>query len=58
VSSALGVLVNIDWHGIFRSLNKDVRVKVIVRDITKITPRKLFEMEKSFFIIPSVLMKL
>jgi hypothetical protein len=49
VSSALGVLVNIDWHGIFRILNKTVRVKVSVRDITKIPPRNLFEMEQSFF---------
>ncbi|KAM0927426.1 hypothetical protein ACQ4PT_002866 [Festuca glaucescens] len=51
VSTALGVLVNIDWHGIFRSFYKEVRVKVSVRDISKIPTNKLFEMEQCFFLI-------
>jgi hypothetical protein len=51
VSTTLGVLVNIDWHGIFRSFYKDVRVKVSVRDKTKIPSNKLFEMEQCFFLI-------
>ncbi|KAM0899054.1 hypothetical protein ACQ4PT_021541 [Festuca glaucescens] len=51
VSTALGVLVNIDWHGIFRSFYKEVRVKVSVRDISKIPANKLFEMEQCFFLI-------
>ncbi|KAM0868635.1 hypothetical protein ACQ4PT_041180 [Festuca glaucescens] len=51
VSTALGVLVNIDWHGIFRSFYKEVRVKVSVRDKSKIPANKLFEMEQCFFLI-------
>ncbi|KAM0917116.1 hypothetical protein ACQ4PT_009744 [Festuca glaucescens] len=53
VSTALGVLVNIDWHCIFRSFYRTVRVKVAVRDISKIPPSKLFEMEQGFFLIDS-----
>jgi hypothetical protein len=45
------VLVNIDWHGIFRSFYKEVRVKVVVRDKSKIPTNKLFEMEQCFFLI-------
>ncbi|KAM0880628.1 hypothetical protein ACQ4PT_033462 [Festuca glaucescens] len=51
VSIALGVLVIIDWHGIFRSFYKEVRVKVSVRDKSKIPANKLFEMEQCFFLI-------
>ncbi|KAM0885529.1 hypothetical protein ACQ4PT_030287 [Festuca glaucescens] len=51
VSTALGVLVNIDWHGIFRSFYREVRVKVSVRDVSKIPANKLFEMEQCFFLI-------
>jgi hypothetical protein len=45
------VLVNIDWHGIFRSFYKEVSVKVAVRDKSKIPSNKLFEMEQCFFLI-------
>ncbi|KAM0897032.1 hypothetical protein ACQ4PT_022817 [Festuca glaucescens] len=51
VSTTLGVLVNIDWQVIFRSFYKEVRVKVSVRDKTKIPSNKLFEMEQCFFLI-------
>jgi hypothetical protein len=51
ISTTLGVLVNIDWQGIFRSFYKEVRVKVSVRDKSKIPSNKLFEMEQCFFLI-------
>jgi hypothetical protein len=51
VSTALGVLVNIDWQVIFRSFYKEVRVKVAVRDKSKIPSNRLFEMEQCFFLI-------
>jgi hypothetical protein len=54
VSTTLGVLVNIDWHGIFRSFYKEVRVQVSVRDKSKIPSNKLFEMEQCFFLIDFV----
>ncbi|KAM0857884.1 hypothetical protein ACQ4PT_048197 [Festuca glaucescens] len=49
VATALGVLINVGWHGIFRNFYKEVRVKVSVRDVTKIPANKLFEMEQCFF---------
>jgi hypothetical protein len=45
------VLVNIDWHGIFRSFYKEVRVKVAVRDQSKIPSNKFFKMDQCFFLI-------
>ncbi|KAK1646516.1 hypothetical protein QYE76_064321 [Lolium multiflorum] len=51
VSTALGVLINIDWQVIFRSFYEEVRVKVAVRDKSKIPSNKLFEMEQCFFLI-------
>ncbi|KAM0835336.1 hypothetical protein ACQ4PT_062996 [Festuca glaucescens] len=51
VSTTLGVPVNIDWQGIFKSFYKEVRVKVAVRDKSKIPSNKLFEMEQCFFLI-------
>jgi hypothetical protein len=51
ISTTLGVLVNIDWQGIFRSFYKEVRVKVSIRDKSKIPFNKLFEMEQCFFLI-------
>jgi hypothetical protein len=51
IATTLGVLVNIDWHSIFRSFYWEVRVKVAVRDKAKIPSNKLFEMEQCFFLI-------
>ncbi|KAK1681980.1 hypothetical protein QYE76_042828 [Lolium multiflorum] len=51
ISTSLGVLVNIDWQGIFRSFYEEVRVKVAVRDKTKIPTNKLFEMEQCFYLV-------
>jgi hypothetical protein len=51
ISTTLGVLVNIDWQGIFRSFYKEVRVKVAVRDKSKIPSNKLVEMDQYFFLI-------
>jgi hypothetical protein len=49
VSSAIGVLVNVNWSVIFTSLYKIFRVNVSVRDSEKIRPSKLFEFEQCFF---------
>ena len=37
IASFLGVIVNIDWHEIFRSFYEKVKLKVAVRDVSKIT---------------------
>lgn len=51
ISTSLGVLVNIDWQGIFRSFYKEVRVKVAMREKSKIPTNKLFEMEQCFYLV-------
>jgi hypothetical protein len=51
VASAIGVLVDVDWHVIFKSLYKKIRIKVSPRDSEKISPSKLFEFEQCFFLV-------
>jgi hypothetical protein len=51
VASAIGVLVDVDWPVIFKSLYKKIRIKVSPRDSEKIPPSKLFEFEQCFFLI-------
>jgi hypothetical protein len=48
VSSAIGVLVDVDWPVIFKSLYKKVRIKVSTRDREKIPSNKLFEFEQCY----------
>jgi hypothetical protein len=45
IASSIGVLVNIDWHIIFRSFYKTIRMKVFVRDIEKIPKDMIIDME-------------
>jgi hypothetical protein len=51
VASALGVMVNVDWHVIFKSFYRKIRLLIAVRDTEKIPPNKLFEMEQCFFLV-------
>ena len=51
MASSLGVLVNIDWHEVFRSFYKTLRVEISVRDLSKISRDSLFEMEQRFYLI-------
>ena len=51
ISSSLGVLVNVDWHKIFRSFLKTIRVKVAVRDVSKIPKDRIFEMEQFLYLV-------
>jgi hypothetical protein len=43
VSTSLGILIDVDWHEIFRSFYRVLRVKVAVRDVTKIPTSRLME---------------
>jgi hypothetical protein len=43
VTTALGIPIDVDWHEIFRSFYKVLRIKVDVRDITKIPGNRLME---------------
>lgn len=51
VASSIGILVNVDWHTIFRSFFRIVSVKVSVRDVDKIPKDRIFEMEQNLFLI-------
>ncbi|KAM0878763.1 hypothetical protein ACQ4PT_034655 [Festuca glaucescens] len=51
VASSLRVLVNVDWHMIFRSFYKTVRMKVFVREVEKIPADRIFEMEKNMYLV-------
>jgi hypothetical protein len=43
IATALGIPIDVDWHEIFRSFYKVLRIKVDVRDITKIPVDRLME---------------
>jgi hypothetical protein len=43
VATALGIPIDVDWHEIFRSFYKVLRIKVAVRDVTKIPGNRLME---------------
>lgn len=45
VASSLGVITNVDWHGIFRSFYEVVRVQVAVRDPALIPEDRIFEIQ-------------
>jgi hypothetical protein len=51
VASALGVMVNVDWPVIFKSFYRKIRLLIAMRDIEKIPPNKLFEIEQYFFLV-------
>jgi hypothetical protein len=43
VATSLGIPIDVDWHEIFRSFYKVLRIKVAVRDVTKIPVNRLME---------------
>ena len=51
VASTLGVLVNVDWHEVFKSFYKILRIKVSVRDVSKIPVDRLVEINQSFYLL-------
>jgi hypothetical protein len=51
VPSTIGVLVDVDWHVIFKSLYKKIRIKVSPKDSEMIPPSKLFEFKQCFFLV-------
>jgi hypothetical protein len=44
-------MVNVDWPVIFKSFYRKIRLLIAVRDVEKIPPNKLFEMEQCFFLV-------
>lgn len=51
ISTMLGVLVNVDWHTIFRSFYEKVRIQVAVRDTTKIPRDRMVEINHELYLL-------
>ncbi|XBH93705.1 hypothetical protein VPH35_084588 [Triticum aestivum] len=51
ISTMLGVLVNVDWHTIFRSFYEKVRIQVAVRDSTKIPRDRMVEIHHELYLL-------
>uniref|UniRef100_A0ACD5XSK5 Uncharacterized protein n=1 Tax=Avena sativa TaxID=4498 RepID=A0ACD5XSK5_AVESA len=51
VASSLGVLINIDWHTIFRNFYRTVRIKVCMRDVDKIPKDRVYEIEQQLYLV-------
>ncbi|XP_040254648.1 uncharacterized protein [Aegilops tauschii subsp. strangulata] len=51
VATTLGVLVNVDWHTIFRSFYEKVRVQVAVRDPSKIPRDRVVEINHELYLL-------
>lgn len=51
MASILGILVNVDWHGIFRSFYERVKAQVVVRDISKIPADRMVEIDKELYLL-------
>jgi hypothetical protein len=50
-SSGLGRMVEIDWTFLFSSFFNMLRVKIAVKDASKIPNKKLFEMKNQLYLI-------
>ncbi|TVU39504.1 hypothetical protein EJB05_12927, partial [Eragrostis curvula] len=51
IASSLGIIEDLDWNSLFSSMFEVVRVKVAVRDPTKIPNHRLVEMNKKLYLI-------
>uniref|UniRef100_A0A8I6YER6 DUF4283 domain-containing protein n=1 Tax=Hordeum vulgare subsp. vulgare TaxID=112509 RepID=A0A8I6YER6_HORVV len=51
VAACFGILVDVDWNGIFKSFYEVVRIKVACRDPKKIPFERLAEMKKKLYIL-------
>jgi hypothetical protein len=51
VASSFGLMVEVDWTTIFKTFYEVVRIKVAYRDKSKIPRERLYEMNKSIFVV-------
>jgi hypothetical protein len=51
VATSLGVLLDVGWHTIFRSLYKCVKLKLAVRDPSKIPETRAMEFDTNMFLL-------
>jgi hypothetical protein len=51
IASGFGLMVEVDWTTIFKTFYEVVRIKVACRDTSKIPKDRLYEMNKSLFVV-------
>uniref|UniRef100_A0A453D998 Uncharacterized protein n=2 Tax=Aegilops tauschii subsp. strangulata TaxID=200361 RepID=A0A453D998_AEGTS len=51
ITASFGILVDVDWNGIFKSFCETIRVKVACRDPRKIPFERLVEMKKKLYLL-------
>lgn len=51
VAGCFGILVDVDWNGIFKSFYETIRIKIACRDPCKIPFERLVEMKKKLYLL-------
>jgi hypothetical protein len=51
VASLIGILMDVDWAALFKSLYAHVRLKIVIRDISKVPSGRIVEMEQKFYML-------
>ena len=55
ITSSFGIMLDVDWPTIFKSLYEVVRVKLACRDPSKIPTERMFEMQRKLYTISLVI---
>jgi hypothetical protein len=56
VAIALGIPIDVDWHEIFRSFYRVVRLRVALRDVTKIPSSRVMEFDSKMYMLKCLLL--
>ena len=51
VASVIGVLMDIDWPVLFKTFYASVRAYIAVKDVSRIPPGRVVEMEEKFYMV-------
>jgi hypothetical protein len=51
VATALGIPIDVDWHEIFRSFYRVLRLRVAVRDISKVPSSRVMEFGGKLYLL-------
>jgi hypothetical protein len=51
VASLIGILMDMDWTALFKSLYVHIRLKIAIRDIAKVPSGRIVEMEHKFYML-------
>jgi hypothetical protein len=55
VASLVGILMDVDWPVLFRSMYAAVRIRVVVRDVSKVPPGRVVEMELKLYMLTFII---